>query len=812
MKRANTVDLRDVGIYDINQVGGKNASLGEMINGLTDCGIKVPMGYAVTVDAYKQFISHNNLENKIQNIVSELNIKDLMSLQKVGKSIRSLILGGQIPKEMKLEILSRYEELSNDKSSLLDVAVRSSATAEDLPDASFAGQQETFLNVRGEVQLLLAIKKCFASLYTNRAISYRDSRGISQTKVYLSVCVQRMVRSDVGESGVAFSIDTESGFKDAVIINGTFGLGELLVQGSISPDEFIVYKPKLKEGYNAIIEKTLGSKEKMLMYSNKPGELVKEFITPQVMRDHFCLMDEDVLKLAKWVVMIEDYYSIKHGKWTPVDVEWAVDGNTKELYIVQARPETIHSQKKDNDLIQFKISDNATNEELFTGIAVGDRMGSGVAKFLDAEAIESGVHGFQKGDVLVTDMTDPDWEPIMKMASAIITNKGGRTCHAAIVARELGVPAIVGTKDGTTKVRECAIVTVSCAEGAVGKVYAGKVPFKIIKTKLSDLPITATKMMLNVASPDMAFNFSHLPNSGVGLAREEFIINNYIKAHPLALLNHKEIGDVELTEKIDALTVGYEDEKDFFVQKLAQGVAKIAASFYPEDVIVRFSDFKSNEYANLLGGKYYEPKEENPMIGWRGASRYYSDEYKPAFALECEAIKKVREEMGLENVIVMIPFCRTTGEFSLVLDVMKEFGLVRGKNGLQVYLMAEVPSNIILAHQFSKLVDGFSIGSNDLTQLVLGLDRDSHLVSHLYDERNEAVKCMIERLIKIAHCYGVKVGICGQAPSDFPDFAAFLVEKGIDSISVTPDSILKTLKAISKIESQMPQRRSLRVA
>jgi pyruvate,water dikinase len=812
MKNVNTISLKEVGIFDIDQVGGKNASLGEMINGLADCGINVPMGYAVTVNAYKLFIAHNVLEGKIQRAISKLNVEDMMSLQAVGKEVRGLILGGVFPLELSEEILSMYDKLSDESSSLLDVAVRSSATAEDLPDASFAGQQETFLNVRGEEDLLLSIKKCFASLYTNRAISYRESRNISQTKVYLSVCVQRMVRSDVGESGVAFSIDTESGFKDAVIINGTFGLGELLVQGSISPDEFIVYKPKLKEGYNAIIEKTLGSKEKMLMYSNKPGELVKEFITPQVMRDHFCLTDEDVLKLAKWVVMIEDYYSMKHGKWTPVDVEWAVDGNTKEMYIVQARPETIHSQKKDNDLIQFKISDNATNEELFTGIAVGDRMGSGVAKFLDAEAIESGVHGFQKGDVLVTDMTDPDWEPIMKMASAIITNKGGRTCHAAIVARELGVPAIVGTKDGTSKVQECAIVTVSCAEGAVGKVYAGKVPFKIIKTKLSDLPETETKMMLNVASPDMAFNFSHLPNSGVGLAREEFIINNYIKAHPLALLNHKKIGDVELTEKIAALTVGYEDEKDFFVQKLAQGVAKIAASFYPEDVIVRFSDFKSNEYANLLGGKYYEPKEENPMIGWRGASRYYSDEYKPAFALECEAIKKVREEMGLENVIVMIPFCRTTGEFSLVLDVMKEFGLVRGENGLQVYLMAEVPSNILLAHQFSKLVDGFSIGSNDLTQLVLGLDRDSHLVSHLYDERNEAVKYMIERLIKVAHCYGVKVGICGQAPSDFPDFAAFLVEKGIDSISVTPDSILKTLKAISKIEAQIPRRRSLRVA
>ncbi len=812
MKQTNTVDLKDVGIYDIDQVGGKSASLGEMINGLTSAGINVPSGYAVTVGAFKAFIAHNNLEAKIQVELGKLESDKLESLQKVGKKVRGLILNGQFPSEMQNEILSRYDNLTDGESSP-DVAVRSSATAEDLPDASFAGQQETFLNVRGEKQLLSSIKKCFASLYTNRAISYRESRGIEQTKVYLSVCVQRMVRSDVGESGVAFSIDTESGFKDAVVINGTFGLGELLVQGAISPDEFIVYKPKLKEGYNAIIEKTLGSKEEMMMYSNKDSELVMTLKTPIVMQNHFCLTDSDVIKLARWVVQIEDYYSNKHGKWTPVDVEWAVDGNTKEMYIVQARPETIHSQKKDTDLVQFKITEEGHSEKIIlTGIAVGDGIGSGVVKIMDAEQIENGVHGFQKGDILVTDMTDPDWEPIMKLASAIITNKGGRTCHAAIVARELGVPAIVGTKDGTSHVHECSIVTVSCAEGTVGKVYDGVIPFEIIKTKLTDLPETRTKMMLNVASPDMAFGFSHLPNCGVGLAREEFIINNYIKAHPLALLNHRKIADKELTEKIESLIVGYEDEKEFFVEKLAQGVAKIAASFYPEDVIVRFSDFKSNEYANLLGGKYFEPNEENPMIGWRGASRYYSEEYKPAFKLECEAIKKVRDEMGLDNVIVMIPFCRTPGEFKQVLSVMEEFGLVRGENGLQVYLMAEVPSNIILAHQFSKLVDGFSIGSNDLTQLVLGLDRDSHLVSHLYDERNEAVKFMIERLIKTAHGYGVKVGICGQAPSDFPDFAAFLVEKGIDSISVTPDSIMKTLKAVSEIEKKLTVRQRMKVA
>jgi pyruvate,water dikinase len=813
MKAKNTINLKDVRIQDIAKVGGKNASLGEMLSGLGDSGVKVPGGYAVTVDAYKAFIGHNDLQDGIKSEIDQINFEDLTTLQMAGNNIRNLILTGVFPEKMKKEILASYYGLTDYENTNLDVAVRSSATAEDLPDASFAGQQETFLNVRGAMQLLDSIKKCFASLYNNRAISYRASRGIDQTAVYLSVCVQRMVRSDVGESGVAFSIDTESGFKDAVVINGTFGLGELLVQGAISPDEFIVYKPKLKQGYHAIIEKSLGSKEKMLMYSNDQGEMVKMFDTPKVMRNHFCLTDHDILKLASWVVKIEEYYTEKHGKWTPVDVEWAVDGNTHELFIVQARPETIHSQKIENDIIQYRINgSDISNRELISGIAVGDRIGSGAVKIMRAEDVQNGAHDFKKGDVLVTDMTDPDWEPIMKIASAIITNKGGRTCHAAIVARELGVPAIVGTKDGTSKVNEHDEVTVCCAQGSVGKVYQGEIPFEVVTTKVADLPQTCTKLMLNVASPDMAFNFAHLPHAGVGLAREEFIINNYIKAHPLALLNHSKLGDEELTQSIKELIVGYENEQEFFVQKLAQGIAKIAASFYPEDVIVRFSDFKSNEYANLLGGKYFEPKEENPMIGWRGASRYYSQEYKPAFQLECEAIRTVRDEMGLDNVIVMIPFCRTIGEFKKVLDVMKEFGLVRGENGLQVYLMAEVPSNVILAHQFSKLVDGFSIGSNDLTQLVLGLDRDSHLVSHLYDERNEAVKFLIERLIKVAHCYGVKVGICGQAPSDFPDFASFLVEKGIDSISVTPDSILKTLTAIAKIEEKMPLKRSMRVA
>jgi len=717
------------------------------------------------------------------------------------KKIREAIVSGSFPEDLENDIITKYQNLSKHRKAVLDVAVRSSATAEDMADASFAGQQETFLNVRGEEALLDKVKHCFASLYTDRAISYRDSRNIDQCKVYLSVCVQKMVRSDVGESGVAFSIDTESGFKNAVVINATYGLGELLVQGAISPDEFIVFKPTLKEGKISIIEKTLGSKEKMMVYSSKKGKSVEILNTTPIMRDCFCLSEANVIKLAQWVVKIEEYYTKKHGKWCPVDVEWAIDGNSKELYIVQARPETIHSQRNHDTLTQYNIIESNLIKKLIgVGIAVGDRIGVGEVKIMTADEIKNGAVKFNVGDILVTEMTDPDWEPIMKKASGIITNKGGRTCHAAIVARELGIPAIVGTGNGTEMVKDNQKVTVSCAEGAQGKIYDGEIQFNIVETKFSALPSTQTKLMLNVASPEMAFNFSHLPNSGVGLAREEFIINNYIKAHPLALLKHQEIGDKKLSKKIKQLTKAYEDEREFFVEKLAQGVAKIAASFYPEPVIVRFSDFKTNEYANLLGGKYFEPNEENPMIGWRGASRYYSPEYKEAFGLECLAIKKVREEMGLKNVVVMIPFCRTVSECVKVQETMAEFGLIRGENGLQVYLMAEIPSNIILAKEFAKHIDGFSIGSNDLTQLVLGLDRDSHLVSSIYDERNEAVKQMISKLIKDAHEVGVKVGICGQGPSDFPDFAQFLVEQGIDSISVTPDSLLKTINAIAEIE------------
>jgi len=687
----------------------------------------------------------------------------------------------------------------------VDVAVRSSATAEDLPDASFAGQQETFLNVSGKTQLMHCIKDCFASLFTDRAISYRQSFKYDHFVVGLSVCVQKMVRSDKGASGVAFSIDTESGFKDAVIINGAYGLGEMVVQGAVSPDEFILFKPTLQQGFPSIVEKKLGVKDKQMVYSDVAGERVRIVPTSQEQQDNFCISDSMAVQLGNWVMNIEKYYSEIKDRWCPMDVEWAVDGITNELFIVQARPETIHSRRSQTTVTGYIMEDANRQEKLLhKGIAVGDKIAYGKVNIITAMHKED-LHllDFAKGDVLVTDMTDPDWEPIMKIASAIITNKGGRTCHAAIVARELGVPAIVGCGNITELLAQDQMVTASCAEGDMGLIYNGKINFKKEEYDLSSLPEIDTPVLLNVASPDMAFHFSHLQAKGVGLAREEFIINNYIQAHPLALLHHETLGDEDLTNSIHKLIKGYKNGETFFVEKLTQGIAKIAAAFYPNKVIVRFSDFKSNEYFNLLGGKYFEPKEENPMIGWRGASRYYSDNYKEAFGLECKAIRKVREELGLDNVVVMVPFCRSVSELIKVYETMEAYGLQRGKHGLQVYLMAEVPSNVILAEKFAQYIDGFSIGSNDLTQLVLGLDRDSSLVAHIYDERNEAVKMMISSLIRTAKKAGIKVGICGQGPSDFPDFAQFLVEEGIDTISVTPDSYFKTVQAIAKIQEEM---------
>jgi pyruvate, water dikinase len=798
------VPLHEVGLNDIEIAGGKNASLGEMLQHLVPLGVQLPGGFVITVHAFRHFIEATNLKKQIFERLSEIDYDDIESLRRAGLQIRSSIRNARFPAALAEEIIEAYYALSDQYKQLTtDVAVRSSATAEDLPDASFAGQQETYLNVRGPVELIDAVRNCFASLFTDRAISYRQHFNFDHFAVGLSVGIQKMVRSDLSVSGVAFSLDTESGFKDAVIINGSYGLGEMIVQGSISPDEFVVFKPTLKESFAPIIEKKLGVKDKMMVYGGDPDERVKVIPVDAAAQQRFCLTDEQVLQLARWVCIIENYYSELKGYWCPMDVEWAIDGLTGQLFIVQARPETIYSRKSNDTITEYKIN-SAAIQPILKGIAVGDKIATGnvcIMHSLDKRIGEG--HEFKKGDVLVTDMTDPDWEPIMKKASAIITNKGGRTCHAAIVAREMGVPAIVACRNATELLYEGQLITASCAEGDEGFVYDDALAYETIETNLKELPHIETPLMLNVGSPASAFQYAGLPHKGVGLAREEFIINNYIGVHPLALLGHHAIGDDDLSKQIKFKIRGFDNEEQFFIEKLSYGVAKIAAAFYPQPVIVRFSDFKSNEYFNLLGGKYFEPVEENPMIGWRGASRYYSAQYKPAFGLECKAIKKVREEMGLKNVAVMIPFCRTVDELLKVKDTMAEFGLLQGEEGLLVYLMAELPSNILLAREFAQHIDGFSIGSNDLTQLTLGLDRDSSLVAHLYDERNEAVKQMLRMLIQSAKLCGVKVGICGQGPSDFPDFAAFLVEEGIDSISVTPDSIIKTVKAISKVEEQL---------
>lgn len=798
--------LNEAGINDVELVGGKNASLGEMIQNLSSLGIAIPDGFIVTVKAYHEFIAYNKLDQIIPQIISAMDGDNIESLSHTGDEIRTLIEKGSFPDNLSKEINQAYQNLSDQYGQFnVDVAVRSSATAEDLPDASFAGQQETFLNICGQEALLNAVRKCFASLFTDRAISYRENIHFDHFRIGLSVCIQKMVRSDLASSGVAFSLDTESGFKDAIIINASYGLGELIVQGAVSPDEFIVFKPTLKSGHKAIIEKKLGKKDKKVVYGKSKEERVKTVDINSTDQNRFCISDEIALQLSEWVLLIENHYSNLKGSWCPMDIEWAVDGISSELFIVQARPETVHSLKESGKITEYIINDKSREEKIILkGIAVGDKIAGGKVHIIkDLKAGQIHLIDFTKGDILVTDMTDPDWEPIMKHAAAIITNKGGRTCHAAIVAREMGVPAIVGCQNATQLLNNEQVITASCAEGDMGIIYEGLIPFEKHEFDIRDLPETNTPVLLNVASPEMAFHHSSLPCKGIGLAREEFIINNYIKAHPLALLRHEYLNDSELSTELNKLTAGFENGEDYFIKKLSYGIARIGAAFYPNKVIVRFSDFKSNEYMNLLGGKYFEPEEENPMIGWRGASRYYSPEYKEAFGMECKAIKKVREEMGLRNIVVMVPFCRTPKELDRVYDTMAEYGLKRGENGLEVYLMAELPSNIILAEQFAKKIDGFSIGSNDLTQLVLGLDRDSSLVAHIYDERNEAVKSMISSLIKIAKTEGVKVGICGQGPSDFPDFAKFLVSQGIDTLSVTPDSFLKTLKAIEEIESEI---------
>jgi len=790
--------FKELGIEDVPFVGGKNASLGEMYRELTKKGVAIPNGFAVTAFSYRDFLEQTGIKNNIKLILSDLDTSNIRNLQERGHKVRQEILNAEFPLELKNEISKAYKEMCKLYGTNTDVAVRSSATAEDLPDASFAGQQETYLNIKGDYQLLDSCKKCFASLFTNRAISYRVDKNFDHFSIALSIGVQKMVRSDKASAGVMFSIDTESGFKDAVFITGAYGLGENVVQGAVNPDEFYVHKPTLKQGFNSIIEKTIGRKGIKMVYDNQGNKPVKN--VPVLKKDQrkCVISDKEVLILAKWAVIIEEHYTKKRNKYTPMDMEWAKDGITNKLYIVQARPETVMSQRDNNVIEDFVLKNKG--KILITGKSVGAKIGSGKVNIITEAA---NILKFKKGQVLVTDMTDPDWEPIMKIASAIVTNRGGRTCHASIISRELGIPCVVGTENGTESVKNNQEVTVSCAEGEDGFVYEGKLKFQINKHNIKNLKKPKTKVMMNLANPESAFESSFIPNDGVGLARMEFVINEYIKIHPKALIYFNSLKDERVKKQIRELTFGYDDKKQFFIDKLAQGIAKIAAAFYPKDVIVRMSDFKSNEYANLIGGKEFEPIEDNPMIGWRGASRYYSENYKEAFGLECKAMKKVRNEMGLTNVKLMIPFCRTITEGILVQKEMAKYGLVRGKNKLQLYVMAEVPSNVILADEFSKIFDGFSIGSNDLTQLTLGVDRDSELVAHVYDERNLAVKKMIALVIAKAKKNKRKIGICGQGPSDFPDFAQFLVSQGIDSISLNADTVLKTTLKILEEEKKL---------
>ncbi|HYX18349.1 MAG TPA: phosphoenolpyruvate synthase [Nostoc sp.] len=806
----------EVGIADIPVVGGKNASLGEMIQQLTPKGINVPTGFATTAYAYRYFIKSAGLEAKLRKLFADLDVEDVKNLRERGKKARSLLIHTPFPIELREAIAKAYQSLCEQYNAETDVAVRSSATAEDLPDASFAGQQETYLNVVGAEGVLAACHKCFASIFTDRAISYRHTKGFDHFSIALAVGVQKMVRSDLATSGVMFSIDTETGFKDAALITAAYGLGENVVQGSVNPDEYYVFKPTLKAGFRPIIDKKLGSKKLKMIYDDG-SKLTKNVSVSPSERSKFALSDEEILQLANWACLIEDHYSQVHGISTPMDIEWAKDGITNQLFIVQARPETVQSQKTGNVLRSYRLllgnrewgigngektcqsplPDSQSLIPLVSGRAIGEAISQGKARLiLDVQKLEQ----FQVGEVLVTERTDPDWEPIMKRASAIVTNSGGRTCHAAIIARELGVPAIVGCGNATEVLKPGQEVTISCAEGEEGKVYAGLLPFEVEEVPLENLPRTRTQILMNVGNPQEALSLSAIPNDGVGLARTEFIIANQIQIHPMALIHFDLLKDEFAKAKIAEITALYDNKPQYFVDRLAQGIARIAAAFYPKPVIVRMSDFKSNEYANLLGGRQFEPHEENPMLGWRGAARYYDEGYREAFALECDAIKRVRQEMGLTNVIPMIPFCRTPDEGRLVLAEMAKNGLKQGVNGLQVYVMCELPSNVILAEEFAEVFDGFSIGSNDLTQLTLGIDRDSALVARLFDERSPAVKEMVRMAIKAAKKHNRKIGICGQAPSDYPEFAQFLVEQGIDSISLNPDSVLKTMLEVAKVE------------
>jgi pyruvate,water dikinase len=801
--------FEEVGAGDVALVGGKNASLGEMIRNLGKNGVNVPSGFAITAEAYRHVVEKAGIVEKIKDTLAGLDTHDMENLSRRSKEVRNLIKNAPCPKELEEEIRFAYREMERRYGKDVDVAVRSSATAEDLPTASFAGQQTTYLNVRGEEELIRKVMECFASLFTDRATSYRFDKGFDHLKVFLSVGVQKMVRSDLACSGVIFSIDTESGFKDVVYITGAYGLGENVVQGIVNPDQFYVFKPALKKGFRPIVEKKLGTKEKKLIYKEDGIGTEQKEVTPQD-QGEFALSDDEVLTLARWTCIIEEHYGL------PVDIEWAKDGLTGELFIVQARPETVQSQRDSAMLKTYVLEEEG--RLLLEGEAVGTKIGQGeVTVIKDPREINK----FKSGQVLVTDMTDPDWEPIMKVAGAIVTNKGGRTCHAAIVSRELGVPCVIGTGDGSRVLRNGSEVTVDCSRGE-GRIYEGRLKYRVDEVALSNLPRPRTQIMVNFGIPGGAFIQGQIPNDGVGLAREEFIINSYIGIHPMALIGYgklkkeanKDRKIAKVIEEIDKRSASYRDKAQFFVDNLAMGIAKIAAGFYPNDVIVRFSDFKTNEYANLIGGHLYEPEESNPMIGWRGASRYYDEKFKPAFGLECKAIKKVRDEMGLSNVKVMVPFCRTPEEGKRVINAMEEFGLKQGENGLEVYVMCEIPSNVVLAEEFADVFDGFSIGSNDLTQLTLGLDRDSEFVSHIFDERNEAVKRLVKQVIEAAHKHKPrrKIGICGQAPSDFPEFAEFLVECGIDSMSLNPDVVLKTRLDVAEVEKKIKAREAKRAS
>ncbi|ABB31012.1 phosphoenolpyruvate synthase [Geobacter metallireducens RCH3] len=786
-------------IDDVPLVGGKNASLGEMYRELRPLGVKIPNGFAITAEAYWYLVRSAGVLDEMRRTLAKLHKEDVDDLALRGHRVRELICGAPLPADLAAEITAAYRRLCIEYGENCDVAVRSSATAEDLPTASFAGQQETYLNIRGEVQLLDACRRCFASLFTDRAISYRIDQGFDHFKVGLSIGVMKMVRSDRASSGVIFTLDTETGFRDTVLVTGAWGLGENVVQGAVNPDEFTVFKPPLRQGFRPIVRRKLGEKKiKMIYGTGTSKHLTKNVEVPREERRHYCLADAEVLELARQALLIEEHYSKRAGHDVPMDIEWAKDGVSGELFIVQARPETVESQKRLDFLETYVLE--RKGEVLVTGTSVGGKIAVGPARVItDVHKLNE----FSPGEVLVADTTTPDWEPVMKTAAAIVTNKGGRTCHAAIVSRELGIPSVVGTGDGTGRIAPGREITVSCAEGDVGRIYDGALPFRIERVDLSGMRRPRTRIMMNLGNPEEAFSLCRIPNDGVGLARMEFIITNHIKVHPMALVHPERVEDEASRREIGRLTAGYPDPPAYFVEKLAEGIGTIAAAFHPKPVIVRMSDFKSNEYASLLGGRAFEPAEENPMIGFRGASRYYDERYREGFALECRALKRVRDEMGLVNVIPMIPFCRRIVEAEKVLAEMAANGLVRGENGLGVYVMCEIPNNVIMIDEFSQLFDGFSIGSNDLTQLTLGIDRDSALVAHVFDERDPGVMRLIASVVEGARRNHRHSGICGQAPSDYPEFAAFLVREGIDSISLNPDSILKITLRVLEMEKEI---------